>query len=696
MKDTLFKVVRSAVITVLAATSLQIHAAGESAISGKYLGVFQTTGLPDSGFAPGFTARIGTVRFDEDRGLNLKSQGAIVPHDGKISSVPYVTYNPASPLVQSEFLRLGGLYQQGAMGTFLTQLKSFMQEVGATDASYTYRQRIMVKNNPIPKFLTWRLLVDSVGRPRYSSPKIVPTTPTFVHIVYWPKKLEAGLPSTWAFPLKGRYTYQLVDKDMNAVGGINEVDTGGAFDEPVAAIPPAAQPAGCSLEAGDTEGTCDPDFMVNCLANEKYSTSCPTAFPDSIELMDLLGADGAFIDYNRKIQPLYKGTCESGAVYDEGEGTCADGTDPIEVAQVVIDVKKRDLVQSACLPKAVYKNDIDYGYKLQYTTDRYAYNVESGLLATGTNQVISLSPTQNYKPEMDLYPIPSNLANLIINPITQPVDELTNVNQFSNIINLAPVNITYTGNPTYIYDDAYPSALVDGGQTTNQIRVKVECAGGTISVRYSLKQGANPISYLDPGISPPAVFTVGVAANKSTGWYSYVKRVSMDSSTTFCYDGNEKITMCSSAQWDGLPGGDQMTANSPPPRGVAWCPAGGTAKHQFTPYGVTQSGFSSTTYQQTSYLLCVAPAASYGACPSTYSVASPAGCTPGSFVGGTWCSIASYPLYSQTANTCTYSVRSGFITNYTTVAKPFSCPAGATKVGTGCSYGSPQFYIKLE
>lgn len=691
MKNTLIKAIRSSVVAVLAVASIQVFAAGESAISGKYLGVFQTTGLPDSGFAPGFTARIGTVRFDEDRGLNLKSQGAVVPHEGKISSVPYVSYDQADPLVQSEFLRLGGLYQQGAMGTFLTQLKSFMTLNGATNASYTYRQRIIVKNNPVPKFLTWRLLVDSLGRPRYSSPRIVPTTPTYVHIKYWPKKLEEGLPDAWAFPNKGTYSYQLVDKDMNPVNGMVVVDTNGAYDEPVAAIPPAVQPPGCSVAAGDTEGSCDPDFMVNCLADKKYNAACPTAYPDGLALMDLLGADGVFIDYTRKIQPLYKGSCDTGAAYNEDEGTCADGSDPVEVAQVVIDVKSRDLVQSACLPKAVYKNDIDFGYKLQYTTDRFAYNPESGLLKTGTNQVISLSPTQNYKPEMSLYPIPSNLANLIINPITQPVDELINVNQFSNIINLAPVNITYSGQPTYIYDDAYPTSLVNGGTGTQNIRVKVECVGGTISVYYSAKQGGNAYSMLDPGPSPPAVFSVGTPANKTTGWAPYVKRVSMDQSTTFCYDGNERITMCSSAGWDGYPGDDEIWAPAPPPRGVAWCPAGSTATHNYSPYSTSMSGYITTQHPQVSNLVCIAPpSGGYGACASSYTTSS---CPTGQYWG---CTSTYWTLYSSTATSCTYKAQSGFTTTYSTQARPYSCPAGVPKFGTGCSYGSPQFYIKLQ
>lgn len=686
MKDTFLKLTKSAVVAALAISSISVFGAGESAISGKYLGVFQSTGLPDSGFAPGFTARIGTVRFDEDNGLNLKSQGSVVPTDGKISSVPYVTYNAASPLVQSEFLRLSGIYQQGAMGTFLTQLKAFMVVNGATNASYTYRQRVIVKNNPVPKFLTWRLLVDSLGRPRYSSPRLVPTTPTFVHIKYWPKKLEAGLPDSWAFPNKGGYTYQLVDKDMHAVGGVTFVDTAGAYDEPVPATPPAVQPAGCSLEAGDTEASCDPDFAVNCLADATYNASCPTAFPDGKALMDLLGADGVVIDYNRKIQPLYAGSCESGAAYDQDEGTCADGTEPVEVAQLVLDVKKRELIQSACLPKAVFKNDIDYGYKLQYTTDRFNWDYESGLLKTGTDQIISLSPTQNYQPQMDLYPIPSDIAQLIINPIELP-SSLVNVNQFNNIINLAPVQNTYTGNPTYIYDDAYPSALVNGGNGVNYIRIKVECVGGTIRVNYGLRQGENPYSYMEPGISGPAVFTVGTAATKNTGYYNGgIKRVSMDSSTSFAYDGSEYIRLSSSPYWDGLPGKDHMTAGSPPPRGVAWCPAGSSATHNYVAAHTVTSGYSSSLVQQTSTLLCIAPPAAYGACVARYTVPPPAGCT-GFFCGGN----TTYTLQSQTATTCTYKSGLAVVTS----SKPYTCSAG-TPLMSGCNVGAPQFYIKLQ
>lgn len=680
--------IKRGLLFVLLLTSATVAlAAGETVNSGKYLGVFQTTGLPSSGYESSFNARIGTVKYSEDRGLNLQERGNVIPTAGRIGSVPYLSYT--TPLAQSVILtRATNLQLVAVNGTFIADLKNFQRQTSAVDVSFTYRQRIEVKGNPVPKFLTWRLILDSLGKVRYTSPKLVSATPTYVKIVYSPLKLEAGLPSTWAYPNKGAYTYQLIDKDYKPVTGLMSVNTNGAYDEPEPAPVPGPQPAGCYVEAGDTEATCDPDFAVNCLGNKTYNAGCP-AFKDGIALMDELGADAVFIDYNRKIQPLYKGTCESGAAYDENEGTCADGSDPVEVAQLVINVKKRELIQSSCLPTATFNNDIDFGYKLQYQLDQYAYDLEAGLTKIGTQSVISLSPTQNYKPTIGLNPIPSNISELIIDPTSSPA-ALIKIVDFaspSDIIGMAPVSRTFQETVSRDYNDAYPTTGVNGGAETQYLWLNMTCDAGMITIKY---EGGEPAVPHRAG-TKFAKFVVGTPSNDYTALnYGAVKRVHQDYSSSFCYNGNDRITLCASPQWDGMPGKDEIVAPSPPPRGVAYCPAGSSITHAYQPYTVTagtgscgMACYGSTVTQQSSTLYCKPPF-SYKACAAT-------AVGPG---GSAW-SPNILSLKSQTATACVYGRNSYPFTTLTIQKTVASCPAGFTNTGTTCSR-PPEYYIPLN
>lgn len=362
--------------------------------SGKALGLFQTTGLADGGYITSFVAKLGAYKNTNDMGLSVSKNSTTLDPTGSVGVVPYVPYNSTTPPLQSDLMSNALAYQQYAINhTLISDMRTYMRKVGASEVMYSYRQRVKVKGNPNPKIITWRVIIDAFGTPHYSAPKLVSDIPTFVYLAYTPKSVMAGLPVSWAYPNAGKYSWNLIDKNFGNLTSATIVDTNGAYDEPLAqTVKPytTPYPSGCSIDTdGSGDMVCDPDYALKCLINKTSDTSCPTAYKDLLTLIDESGADGAYIDYTRQLQPVYD-------TVDNGDGTTS------EVAQVAISIDTRTWVKGKIFffisPSggAAFQETGRTGYTLLNQTDRYAVHMDGSYDASGSNTSTTISPTQNF------------------------------------------------------------------------------------------------------------------------------------------------------------------------------------------------------------------------------------------------------------------------------------------------------------
>lgn len=368
---------------------------GNAMRSGKALGLFQTVGLAEDGYQSSFIGRIGTTQYTNETGLSLSKNGTSVDPSSAVGVVPYVPYNPVFPLSQKDLLARAKAYQAYAIShTLINDMRTYMHKVGASEVMYSYRQRVKVSGNPVPKVITWRVIIDAFGTPHYNDPKLISDIPTFVYIAYTPKTVMAGLPQTWAYPDAGKYKWNLVDKNFNNLTAFTLVDTNGAYDEPIAqTVKPytSPYPSGCSIDTEDASGdmVCDPDYALKCLINKTSDAGCPTAYSDILTLIDEYGADGAFIDYSRQLQPVFD-------TVDNGDGTTS------EVARVAVSIDTRTWVKGKIYffisptGGASFKETGRNGYTLLNQVDRYGVQMDGSYDFMNTNTTTTISPTQNF------------------------------------------------------------------------------------------------------------------------------------------------------------------------------------------------------------------------------------------------------------------------------------------------------------
>lgn len=368
---------------------------GNTMRSGKALGLFQTVGLAEDGYPSSFLGRIGAAQYTNDAGLSLSKNSATVDPSSAVGVVPYVPYNTAFPLAQKDLLARAKAYQDYAIShTLVNDMRTYMRKVGASEVMYSYRQRVKVKGNPVPKVITWRVIIDAFGTPHYNDPRLVSDIPTFVYLAYTPKTVMAGLPQSWAYPDAGKYKWNLVDKNLNNLTAFTLVNTNGAYDEPVAQTTKpytTPYPAGCSIDAEDTSGdmVCDPDYALKCLINKTSDPSCPTTYDDILTLIDNNGADGAYIDYSRQLQPVFD-------TVDNGDGTTS------EVARVAVSIDTRTWVKGKIYffisptGGASFQETGRNGYTLLNQVDRYGVQLDGSYDFIKSETSTTISPTQNF------------------------------------------------------------------------------------------------------------------------------------------------------------------------------------------------------------------------------------------------------------------------------------------------------------
>lgn len=365
---------------------------GESTISsnGKALVVYQRVGLASDAYPINQTARAGTLRVV--KGVLTISGKATALSPTIVGSIPYIPYT--TPLkAQSEWIGTGNSWFPYQYENMLKPaILTYMQAHGYSTAVFDYGQRVLVAATPAPriKWLSWRVFIDSTGRARYTSAKLLDESPQTLYVSYTPKKVAEGLPAGFAYPDAGKIKWHLMDTSGNAITASTTIDVNGVYDEPSAnqdASPPL--PAGCAVDPVDGLVSCDSDFGLKCLINNQSDAACPTGQKDVRQLMDEVAPTFAIVDYARKVQPMYDDV-------DNGDGTFTS------VARTLISITKREWKSGKVFffisPSGGTKFNVEgeFGYELLLQTERYRVENDYSYTSLGAEQSITTSPAQTF------------------------------------------------------------------------------------------------------------------------------------------------------------------------------------------------------------------------------------------------------------------------------------------------------------
>lgn len=366
---------------------------GEAVINNnaKALAVYQRVALATDGYATSISAKAGTLRVVNGV-MSISGKATTLP-SGVVGSMPHVTY-PATPLkTQSEWLALGSYWFPYQYQNILKPgILPYMQAHGYSSAIFDFGQRVVVAANPNPriKWLSWRVIIDSTGRERYSDAKLLDEAPQVLYVSYTPKAVADGLPPGFAYPDAGMIKWHLTDTSGNAITADTTIDVNGVYDEPTAqddATPPL--PAGCVVDAVDGLVSCDPDFGYKCLISQLSDPNCPTGITDLRQLMDDVAPAYAILDYARKVQPVYESV-------DNGDGTFTD------VAKTTVSVNTRTwkigkpFFFIAPGGGTKFSETGVFGYELLLQTDRFRVDSDLNYLSLGVQTSITTSPAQAF------------------------------------------------------------------------------------------------------------------------------------------------------------------------------------------------------------------------------------------------------------------------------------------------------------
>jgi hypothetical protein len=394
------KFIKLLFFTALLATSQVSLAKGVE--TGKSLGIFQSIALPEDGFLQSFSASLGRTKVTQEGAFVTTSDNKFNPTD-TVTPIPKVGYYANNPMTQTQALSYAVMVQGAQVSILVNQVKELMQKRGAVEATYYYRQLIKVKGNSSTKAIIWHVLIDSMGKSRYSKPKIINEVPQFVHLTYTPKKIVNGLPSTWVYPNSGKYDWKIVDKILNPLSASTTVDVNGVYDEPVAQNRPYSTPypSGCELEADSPfDMVCDTEWALKCLIDKTSDAACPATYKDVKDLIDETGSDGAYVDYVRALSPVYDQVLIG---YDAAGYEIYD-----DVARVSISVDMRKWHKGKRFffisngGGAKFQMQARVGYELLKQVDRFLVEPDGTYTQVGSASEITISPTVNVDKTVNL------------------------------------------------------------------------------------------------------------------------------------------------------------------------------------------------------------------------------------------------------------------------------------------------------
>lgn len=358
--------------------------------NGKALAVYQRVGLPSDGYTNNLSARAGTLRV-VGGALTISGRAMTLP-SAIVGSLPYIP--STTPLrKQSDWISTANYWFPFQYHNILKPgILPYMRDNGYTTAIFDYGQRVQVDATPVPriKWLSWRVVIDSSGRERYSDAKLLDEAPQALYVSYTPKAVTDGLPPGFAYPDAGTIKWHMTDTSGVAITSSVTIDVNGVYDEPFAlaeAAPP--YPAGCVLDTGDNQVSCDVDFGLKCLINKLSDPACPTGHKDVRELMDDTAPAYAVVDYARKVQPVYEDV-------DNGDGTFTS------VAKTSVSIDTRNWVTGRPFffisPSGGtrFSETGTFGYELLLQTDRYRVEADYSRRSLGAQQSVVMSPAQTF------------------------------------------------------------------------------------------------------------------------------------------------------------------------------------------------------------------------------------------------------------------------------------------------------------
>jgi hypothetical protein len=409
--------------------------------SQRMLVVSQVAG-PDS---TSVSARIGMLAFGS-AGLATDRAAEVLPNASAIAQVALRDFG--TTLTQSQLIAQATAHLVPQAPALATALRTVLQARGLGQATFLFDQQVSVAGAAAPRRLVWTLSVDRAGRASFAEPRLFDAQPHILHVQYVPLRVAAGLPGGWAYPDGGRLRWQRLDLQLQPVGPITTLETGGAFDAP-------------DLLDGSSV---DPEAGVRCLVDRRNRVDCAPGLTDVVTLIDEQGSASALLDYGLRLAPVYDAV------------PAFDGRVE-QVARISLQVDRREVSYAGCSADMPYRNTGRYGYTLVASNDRYAVATDGRFARIDRTQETSLSPTLDYDWTRLLRPVAvSALTPLILDP-QDPMRPLLTAASVPNLIRLAPITTSGQPDQTVL---SFTSPPNDPGRVQVEIRCSIE---GTWTLR---------------------------------------------------------------------------------------------------------------------------------------------------------------------------------------------------------------------
>ena len=402
------------------------------------------------------SARIGSLTFGA-AGLTTDRAAETVPNASAIAQVAVRDFGTA--LTRSQLIAQANAHLAPQAPRLASALGAALQARGLGQATFLYDQQVSIAGAATPRRLVWTLSVDRAGRASFAEPRLFDAQPHIQHVQYVPLRVAAGLPAGWAYPEAGQLRWQRLNLQLQPIGAVTALDTGGAFDAPE------------RLDGSPV----DPEGALRCLVDRRSSTECVQGLPDIVTLIDEQGSASALLDYGLRLAPVYDAVPVANGTVDQ-------------VARVSLQVDRRDVSYGGCSADMPYRNAGQYGYTLLASNDRYAVAVDGRFARIARTESTTLSPTIAYDWTRLLRPVAvSALTPLILDP-QDPSRPMLTAASVGNLLHLAP--ITTVGQPEQIVL-SYTSPPNDPGRVQVEIRCSID---GTWTLQSRIAPWAHCLS----------------------------------------------------------------------------------------------------------------------------------------------------------------------------------------------------------
>lgn len=402
--------VRRLIICLALLVAPQIAAAAMSKPFGHYVLFLSQT--VDRNAGSQLHAKLGilsvSASYDFDRGAQA------LPNPMEVGSLPVKQFTGTQDAVLSAAQQHIGFYS----GQLATNVAAWLKQHGVASAWYAFEQEVLVNlsdGSIGTRYLAWTAYIDNRGRISYPNVRIFDKTPYLLYAIYVSKRVADDLPQSWAYPEAGILRWQKRNMKFEALSPYEQIDTGGAYDEPP--INPV-----------------DPDWGAKCLGNKTSviagHPACPTAFGDLKERIGATGAQFGILDYVRGLAP----------VYDETADPDVPG-DTVLTPRASLRVDRRTLDFAGGCGGAIYRNIGSFGFEVSAQVARYFVGQDGAAMQIANFEGKSQSPTEPFDRTMDLtYQQTQTAGSHVISPIGNP-PSLVKVGAIKELQYLAPVEV---------------------------------------------------------------------------------------------------------------------------------------------------------------------------------------------------------------------------------------------------------------